>query len=906
MSKIITFFCILWLFGCGGTTPANAPEPEKLTVDIQISNLGAGRVFIEQLNKYCVENCKVEVVPNSNITFTAEPQNAEYNFDNWGGACEGSELTCTLDITSNVELVANFTKIIEKVSLTVEAEGNGVVHFQENNVTCNDYCIYSVNKNTTVVLEIPEANQQDFLGWSSDCLSESYKCTLIVTENKSIKASFNKSEDTDNSIEIKNINNSSLTNTPIQIGRVFKKGEFVNAPMMQNANKKFKAQTNIKQRYDDGSVKHAIFNLVIDEIQANEKVKFDFIAGNIEQFTPFDASELLDEQVNFDAQMVFTFNGDQNGVASARQMLQRGDYQVWLDGPVASTILIADHSEARVHDIGSDEHRSVRPIFEVTFWRDLGTYSVRFTSEIANTSSLQDQFYDIELFIGKNEQQSLFKQKDVTHPAKTRWTKKFHKYEMPDLDIDHNLKYLISTYQVPNYDLTKNIPDEEITRLKSLWNGTQKNLLESGFWTTRMGTAGGRPDIGIYPSWVTNWLYTSDNQLAEIALTQSELSGGWPIHLREGDGHRYFDFDEKVSGIGKITSIAPKGRPTMWSARTTWHEVDEEDKIYPVGDISETNWVPDVEHHPDLSTLQYLLTGQYYFLEQQLFSAAWLTSNNNAKAYNHSYGRGPTASTGAMYSWTTRGHAWHVRTRAHTISIIPDGMPEKKYFLALFNNAIALWEGIFELKDTDNYNSDLWKFGRDTVGKNNFNLLGTLPTLNFWEIGIEGYANGEAFHQNPKVVQRAAAPWMSNFLLISFARSEELGLKTSSLKSYLAQAMINYFEESEMKQKNIFHSYVMPTVTTEGWIQNWREVEDLFTTDYLEYLDAQKNDEYLELEHGYDLLALAASAYVSELENGKKPWEYYKDILEKKALNNNPKWAILPRKKSIQEEIETK
>ena len=45
-------------------------------------------------------------------------------------------------------------------------------------------------------------------------------------------------------------------------------------------------------------------------------------------------------------------------------------------------------------------HRSIRPIFHVTFWPGINKIHVRFIGEVANTEALQDQVYALVLKLG--------------------------------------------------------------------------------------------------------------------------------------------------------------------------------------------------------------------------------------------------------------------------------------------------------------------------------------------------------------------------------------------------------------------------------------------------------------------------------------------------------------------------
>src|SRR5262249_28373135 len=143
-------------------------------------------------------------------------------------------------------------------------------------------------------------------------------------------------------------------------------------------------------------------------------------------------------------------------------------------------------------------------------------------------------------------------------------------------------------------------------------------------------------------------------------------------------------------------------RPTVFlhsgNSYINYQYTDPADKIVPIGSMSDGGWIADVAHQPDYFSPVYTLTGDYFYLEELYFWAAWRAASTNwTNAYP--YGRGPTGDTGGIYD-EVRGDAWTLRNRAQTAFLAPDGIPEKTYFTRLTNDAIAVWEGTLNLTGT--------------------------------------------------------------------------------------------------------------------------------------------------------------------------------------------------------------
>jgi hypothetical protein len=157
-----------------------------------------------------------------------------------------------------------------------------------------------------------------------------------------------------NSIKITEKAGVSTTNYPVQIGRPFLQGEIANFPQAVVNGTAVPTQADLKQRYGDGSVKHAILSFLIPSLPANGSVTVTFQNQASANNAALTGQQMLDSAYNFDAEMQLTAPncaGCQVKTASARTMLSAGDYTYWTSGPVATTVIIADHASG-TYDLG--------------------------------------------------------------------------------------------------------------------------------------------------------------------------------------------------------------------------------------------------------------------------------------------------------------------------------------------------------------------------------------------------------------------------------------------------------------------------------------------------------------------------------------------------------------------------
>src|SRR5205085_10186837 len=94
---------------------------------------------------------------------------------------------------------------------------------------------------------------------------------------------------------------------PIQFGRPFVQGEIKNFPQAVVGGLPVVTQADVKSRWPDGSVKHAVLTSYLPKLNANGSVKVTFINQLLGNTTGFlTKKDMLHKNYNFDARMELT------------------------------------------------------------------------------------------------------------------------------------------------------------------------------------------------------------------------------------------------------------------------------------------------------------------------------------------------------------------------------------------------------------------------------------------------------------------------------------------------------------------------------------------------------------------------------------------------------------------------
>jgi hypothetical protein len=417
------------------------------------------------------------------------------------------------------------------------------------------------------------------------------------------------------------------------------------------------------------------------------------------------------------------------------------------------------------------------------------------------------------------------------------------------------------------------------------------------------GGANGRGDIGLAPRWYVLYLFTFHPELYEVMLGNAEASGGAPIHFRDSVPGVYFDSEKKNTSFGRVISV--EGRPSVRTGKWVG-DSSPQDEIRAVGPMAGNTWNPDLAHQPSFAYVPYLITGDWYFLEEMYFWAAWNLAWPNPTVSNNKFEYTRYAYWGYLNEngVEARGTAWSMRTLGEAAFLAPDGSPEKKYFTTMMQNNIAIREGVYDIRDgafckpnqTGACSDPRWLWGRKAVG-------GNIPNpLYLFSAGAGCNEGGQICggEVDPAKARRAAAPWMFNYNLIVFGRLKEMGFPIAKLQTALAKSLLHQLLDPAYNPYMVEEYRIPTTDPSDNYFTSWRTLAEAYV-DSQKRLSKRQFTGFPELVEGsYVHIARGAASYLPGINDGDlKGEDAWKWIIKhepaQNLLNDNPKWALVPR-----------
>ncbi|MBK8011310.1 MAG: DUF4214 domain-containing protein [Deltaproteobacteria bacterium] len=170
-----------------------APPPPPQQYALTVSKSGSGTVSSNPSGINCGSTCSNSYSASTNVTLTASPS-AGWIFSGWSGACSGSSATCTVTMSSARTVTASFSVAPppppQQYALTVSKSGSGTIASFPSGMNCGTACSVSATPGETVWLIAQPSVGSDFSGWGGACSGSSLVCTVTLTGNRSVTATF--------------------------------------------------------------------------------------------------------------------------------------------------------------------------------------------------------------------------------------------------------------------------------------------------------------------------------------------------------------------------------------------------------------------------------------------------------------------------------------------------------------------------------------------------------------------------------------------------------------------------------------------------------------------------------------------------------------------------------------------
>ncbi len=551
----------------------------------------------------------------------------------------------------------------------------------------------------------------------------------------------------------------------------------------------------------------------------------------------------------------------------------------------------------------SDLQKSLHPRFILTFYPGWDGVKVEAIVENVWSNKLQNQGYRALLLEGEGAAAKPVWDAMVSHYAGARWRQVFWSGNATgDIRVDLNFPYLVYSRAVPSYDLNLNLPQSTVLADRKLFDASDRGEnMGSGTWTKYFPAPGGRPDIGLLPRWDVTYLYSWDEGLHRMILGNGEAGAHIPTHFRESlYTNRKFESSSDASAFGRVISI--DARPTVRTMIGAWAISDTAlaDRITTAGPSSAGSWSPDLAHQAEFAYFPYLVTGDYYFLEELQFWAA----NDLAWSQPASVGYGRGGSMGYIYD-QIRGEGWALRTLALAAAMSPDGTPEKTYFTQKLQNNIAVREGklgftggmFYEPAENCPFpcKATRWRYGRDLVARGLENPLRFIET-NFVKIS----SSAELVYVDPEKTFSLGNPWMVNYKQCVLAWIDDLGFnEIRPFRHYVAGNLI----------PQVLHPDYNPYLATEyrtpmhqmsdqGFFKSWADVKAGYSPTFQAEDAIPAGRLTLPSSYAYILraaLAGASDVALDDSSTGLRAFEWLNGKLKPEILRSDPTWAMVPR-----------
>lgn len=708
-----------------------------------------------------------------------------------------------------------------------------------------------------------------------------------------------------NTITISDTSGATQLNRVVSVARPFRQGEIPNCAAASLNGAPVLTQCDVKSRWPDGSLKFAIVSFVIPRLVAHGSAVIQLVNQIRSPASGFLTQEdMLGTAYDFDAAIEMV--GVTTRVIRARSMLSSGHWRYWLRGPIVTAIILDDRTSTRVYDTDfGDGSKALHPIFEAWFYPQSRTVDIGYTIENTWASSIpskgmRDLTYSLALKSGHASPRVEFTHPPFKHMGKSRWHKRHTLGSLPaNVRIDHNVRYLVTTRAIPNYDTTLNIRESLIAAKYGEWRKAPRRIDGDahavGNYSHNLSAAGAQDWIGLFTTWDTLYLLTMDERLREMAIGNADLSGRIPWHFREADSlagtGRHFDRPQSgsVDTHGRVVSINARRTVSLWDLgpHGDCGPAYRRDRIE-TALVSHNGWRTTRDHMPDTAYLAYLLTGRYYYLEELQYLAAFIVAHRTG-CYSDDEPYHRQGHRGYLHDSQLRGDAWGFRTLAYAAFLSPDDTPEKAYFDDKLRNNIAAWEGGHDVPLSDPSRLADWTWAR-TYQRD---PQGVSP-LGIWQNQSSQFIQQPPLYADGRL-KSAGSGWEEHFLVVALGTARGFGYPTDNLLRFMARLRVNLLLNPDAN-RHLIEAYRWPhkLAVTGNWIQS----HSAFAAQFVNPPTQWERDSTA--DHGYGFIALAALSFLTPYTvdgySGQAAWALYKQQKpdQDRFLSESPKWAILP------------
>lgn len=173
--------------GCDSSSQGR--DVAALSISVE-GEAAAGMITSQPAGISCGTTCSSNFDFGAAVSLSATAAES-YEFVSWGGACTGSSPTCSLTLDGAKVVSAAFRRQQVNLMVTIGGSGGGVVTSTPAGLMCSGSCSAGFDKGSQVTLTAaPGDSKLSFTGWGGACSGQTPTCTLSLTADTQVTASF--------------------------------------------------------------------------------------------------------------------------------------------------------------------------------------------------------------------------------------------------------------------------------------------------------------------------------------------------------------------------------------------------------------------------------------------------------------------------------------------------------------------------------------------------------------------------------------------------------------------------------------------------------------------------------------------------------------------------------------------
>ena len=457
-------------------------------------------------------------------------------------------------------------------------------------------------------------------------------------------------------------------------------------------NRSVPIQVDEKATWKDGSLRHAIITIRLgadavgdgatvligttDEAPSDTAIKTPAVSVKDLLGTTFEASAAVTaggQTVRLSARDALSAFADSADCPAWGQ----ANCKRWLSGPLVSEWIVAA-LPAKMPAAADN----LRVYFHVRAYSNGrgGVGNVRVDTVLENSLTYSEQPHNLVYSARLNTGNQSYSVDNLTHYRQARWHRVlwFDKAG-PALAAHLDTDYLQQARAVSRY--------ADVSPTKKFLDGVSKEFrpMTRGDQTLRMGNAGAQPGIGPLPRWTSAYVVSGDERALKWMLANDDAVGSYSIHYRDAATGRPLSVRDHpyVTLIARPHAVRAGGDytrdllPTCSGSCANPHEFD-------------------IAHHPSIGYVSYLVTGDYYYLEEMQFTASYIQIWANPKYRDFDKG-GLIDAQGQV-----RAQAWSMRSISDAAFATPDNDPTKASLVKHIDYIVDEYRRTYVENDADN------------------------------------------------------------------------------------------------------------------------------------------------------------------------------------------------------------